>query len=229
MATTTESGRLPETRTALARAELKRQWAPVRRPLLLAAAGVCAGVGAALTITAVRDIPLEDLTRDIQIIANVPFYAGLLSTIGIMVWSAAAAVWLFVLALLRRVAPRHDLAPLALAAGALTLVLLVDDAFMLHETLLPEVLGVPELLVMGGYVALGLGFVLFAWRRVARTSYLPALLAGLFLGLSFGIDLVLPSSSLETLIEDGLKFAGIVFWLAYAATVAGQVVDDLRA
>lgn len=210
------------------RIQLAQQRPHISRPLLIAAAAAFAGSGLVAAVTAVTNIPAEALTRDALAVAEAPLYIGLLSNIGLMIWAAAAAILLFSWALLRRIAPGHVLKPLMLASSLLTVLLLVDDAFMLHEELLPNTLGIPEGLVLGSYAAMGGAYLLFNWRAMLRTYYLPALIAGGLLGASLAIDVVLPMSSFETFVEDSLKFAGILSWLAYAVTVAGQIIDELR-
>lgn len=197
--------------------ELHRQITISWRPLLLAAAAAAACIGAIWAFAALRDVRPDQLTRDIYYLANKPVYYGLLSMLGIMAWAASAAIWLFGWALLRRLGASRSLTALCLASGMLSLLLLGDDAFMLHEYILPVKLGIPEGLVMGIYVIIGVAYAGVGWRSVAATPYLPALCAGLCLGGSLGLDqIILGSSPVQTVIEDSLKFAGIIFWLTYA-------------
>lgn len=212
---------------ALSRINLYRQLGNVRLVLLAAAGLALGGIGAVLFLHFLRGIPSGILTRDLFVVADVPVYFGLLSTLGLLVWAAAAAVWLVSWLLLWRFEPRHRIKTLALASLLFTTLLLLDDAFMLHEDLLPRVLRVPESLVLGGYVALALAYLIFGSRRIFQTWFLPCLLAGAFLGASFSIDALFASSALSILVEDCLKFAGIVFWLAYAISTATQVVGEL--
>ncbi len=209
------------------RAELSRQRAFIKRPLLVAAGVSAAGIGLVLATAKLAALPVDDLVRDTFAVTNAPIYIGLLSNMGIMAWAAAATLWLFGWGLLRQFAPAHHLQRFMLASGLLTLTLLVDDAFMLHELVLPEALGIPERVVLLGYVVGGLLYILAGWEGFLKTNYLPALVAGFFLGASLGIDMVADFGPIESLIEDGLKFAGIIFWLVYTQTVVAQVVVEV--
>jgi hypothetical protein len=210
------------------RSELSRQRAFIKRPLLVAAGVSAAGVGLVLATAKLAALPVDDLVRDTFAVAGVPIYIGLLSNMGIMAWAAAATLWLFGWGLLRQLAPAHYLRRFMLASGLLTLTLLVDDAFMLHELVLPEVLGIPERVVLLGYVAAGLLYIVAGWEGFLKTNFLPGLVAGLLLGASLGIDFVANFGPIESLVEDSLKFAGIIFWLVYTQTVVAQVVAEQR-
>lgn len=114
----------------------------------------------------------------------------------------------------------HRLALFCFWSFWFTLFLLLDDALMFHDELLPLLFGVRE-----GFVVLGMGFIAlaygsrFGWQILTETAFVPALLACGFLGASLVYDKIIPYSEMQTLIEDGLKFAGIVFWLTYALSV----------
>ncbi len=227
MARTPEPTRL-STISSYARSEFARQRLLIRIPLLTATAGSLLGVGLVLLINRLTGIPLVWLTRDTASVIEQPGVIGILSNLGIMAWAAATALWLFSWALLRRTNPRHYLAGFTLASGLLTLLLLLDDAFMLHEDALPILLGIPELLVLIAYLCIILAYAFLNWHPALRTFYLPGLLAGGLLAASFAMDLLLPTGPRQTVVEDSFKFAGILFWLAYAVTVAGQVIDELH-
>lgn len=204
--------------------ELQRQITISWRALLIAATAAAACIGAIFAIAALRSVRLDYLTRDIYAIAGQPVYYGLLSMLGIMGWSASAAIWLFGWALLGRAREGRRLRGLFLASAILSLILLGDDAFMLHEYVLPGKLGIPEPLVMLLYALVGLAYIGIGWRTIAATPYLPALCAGLFLGGALMLDQALAYSPLQTMVEDSLKFAGIAFWLSYAGMAASSVL-----
>jgi hypothetical protein len=49
----------------------------------------------------VTGIPTTDFTRDPTALMGAPFYTGWVSTVGVLLWAAAAAIALFVASLLR--------------------------------------------------------------------------------------------------------------------------------
>ena len=159
------------------------------------------------------EIPV--LTRDPLAITDGEFYFGLLSNIGIMFWCAAAIICLFTYFLLRAVNPglsQHFF----LYAGLLTLFLLVDDLFMVHESVFPLYLRINEKVVMAMYL-LFMGFLLVRYRyKILSTPYLVLMSSLGFLGLSMIVDTALSNlPNYQYLLEDGLKFLGIMGWLYY--------------
>lgn len=87
-------------------------------------------------------IPLSSLTRDLAAVADVPQYTGMLSIIGIFAWSAAVGICAFCSVLLYICSREEPLKEIKiysrvsiffLLSAMLTAILLVDDAFMVHE------------------------------------------------------------------------------------------------
>jgi hypothetical protein len=180
------------------------------------------GVGALLVLAAavtawVTDTPVSVITRDVQATADLPYYAGALSTVNVMVWSAAAALSLFVAS----TKPRTRL-PLT-AFGLLLALLAADDGLLLHERLGPT-LGVPEGVTYGLYGGLGLAFGVWVLRRGGRRLVVLFLLGGALLGTSVLLDVL---DSRAFLVEDGAKLLGSLVWLllpvvAYSSGVGGE-------
>lgn len=178
--------------------------------------GVFVGIGLVALQTTTHTV--ADFTRDVTTLAGLPFYAGALSTLGLLLWSAAVAVCFFTYSLLR---PKTD-APIVRYigfGGGLTMLLLIDDAYLLHEQVFPGYLGVPQEAVVVAYPVLAL---LFAWsyRHVlAQTHYLLFLLSVTAFAGSIGADFViylfLPETGVLMLVEDGSKLVGIVGWTVY--------------
>jgi len=96
-------------------------------------------------------------------------------------------------------------------------VLLLDDFFLLHEVVIPKLLGIKEKYVVATYPLLIVAFLLFFMSKLLTTSYLVLLSALGFLALSVLTDALSHSytNELEYLFEDGFKFMGIVGWFYY--------------
>ena len=175
---------------------------------------------------------VADFTRDVTALADLPFYAGALSTLGLLLWSATAAICFLTHSLLRS-GTDAPLAQYIGFGGGLTLLLLLDDAYLLHEEVFPKYLGVPQLLVVVAYPVLGL---LFAWTYryvLARTYYLLFLLSLVAFAVSIGADFVMyrfvPETGVLMLMEDGGKLIGIVGWTVYFGhTCRVALVKQLR-
>jgi hypothetical protein len=164
-------------------------------------------------------IPVYIFMRDPSAITSTSPLVGAVSNIGILLWCAAGTICLFSAGVLRwrGGASRHG--RFLLWAGLLTLLLMADDLFLIHEKM--RYVGVSQKLVVAVYGLLLLGG-LAAFRRlvVDDTEYLLLLLAVGFLGLSAAIDVFQPyvESVLgggRILLEDGCKLLGITGWLGY--------------
>ena len=183
-------------------------------------------------------ITLSYLTRDVTAIANLPFYAGILSQIGGLLWAASLAICIFILMSLGKqdlhfTASRRFL----LHASILTAVLLFDDVFQFHEEIGEDYLGISEKVSVLALVFLGLFFLFSNLREILKSEYLILGLALLLFGMSVfldGADLEefgaigrFFSDQLQTFAEDGLKFAGVTTWLLYFARYGYQKITGL--
>lgn len=149
---------------------------------------------------------LSFFTRDPLAELHEPIYTGAVSTLGALVWWTGGVAALLAAAVVRRGEAAHALA----AGGLLTLLLAFDDLFVMHEELIPDLVGIPERVVYAAYAAAGLAFVW--WHRRFLVPAPRALLLGLavaLFGLSIAFDVVAPG---RHALEDGAKLLGIVAW-----------------
>lgn len=200
-------------------------------PMLLGVYGFAVVV--LLVVVGVRlttGTPVADLVRDPLAVADGPPWLGAVSNLGILVWAVGAVGALFAAAALRRSgAPREEVRFLV-AAGVVTTVLLLDDLYMLHETVLPEYVGVPEPVVFGAYGALVGWFVVRFRAAIRRTRWPLALLAAAALAAMVLVDLAgdgVPASG-RYLLEDGAKLFAQVGWAAYLVDTGLRAVDARR-
>jgi preprotein translocase subunit SecG len=171
-----------------------------------------------------KGIPIGNLTRDPTAILGSPFYTGFLSQIGIFFWSASATVCLFSAKVLSNEPESFKIRRFLFVSGLLTLILGLDDAFLLHEEAFPR-LGIPEKIVFASYA----GFVLFYLARfysiIVKTEYILLGMALIFFGGSIALDVLNLPGSNSFLIEDDLKLVGIVSWLSYFFRTGVSTVD----
>ena len=138
-------------------------------------------------------------------------YDGAMSTLGIMLWSGTSAI--SVLACLVFLY-RHDREAAWFSAHAsfLSAVLVLDDAFLLHDVALPK-FGISQTVVIG---CIGVLILTYLWMQrhffTAPYRWLLALSLSGF-AMSVGIDQVFHSIETVWIVaEDGPKFIGIVTW-----------------
>lgn len=169
---------------------------------------------------------ITDLLRDPNAVSGAPAWTGVVSTIGVLLWSGTAAILLFAMVLLRGGgAPEMRLIRFA---AALTLVFALDDALMLHEEVLPA-LGIWEKVVYLAYAVFGIMTLVRAWTLLHQGVGLFFLLALSLLAGSMVVDAVphalLTAADLVTpaaILEDLLKLAGISLWAAFFFVFASR-------
>ena len=108
-------------------------------------------------------IPLEEFTRDPTAIANVNPFIGAISNIGILFWCISTSVCLFTFFNIveRRNNKVNDDTLFLLFFGLTTLILLLDDLFLIHESIAPVFLNISQKQI---YVCYGM-IVLFGIVR----------------------------------------------------------------
>jgi hypothetical protein len=153
------------------------------------------------------------LTRDAVGISEEPVHYGFISNLGLVGWGAAATVLGLTAAMLGHGPRARYLAWTA----ALLVVILLDDALLLHEVVLPEHAGLPESVVYALYWLLGAAWLAAFRRQILRED---AVLLGLAGG-ALALSLVLDALDLVPLaVEDAPKYVGIVSLVAYAVREA---------
>lgn len=165
-----------------------------------------------------KGVPINRLTQDPTIIGGLAAYAGFLSQTGIFFWSATATLCFFSVALLWGFTEQRELRLFLLVSGLLTLLLGLDDAFLLHESVLPY-FGIPQNFVLGSYVVFVMLYLLRFHQIIFQTDYILLAIALSFFGLSVILDVLNPPGINPFLFEDGSKLVGIVSWLAYFFSV----------
>lgn len=164
-------------------------------------------------------------TADVSAIPGARPYEGLLSNLGVIVWASAFAVALFTglttFRLLDSPVPR-----LLIGGAIVTFVLLVDDLFTLHDTLLPEYVGIPETIAT---VLVGLVPLAFLWvfrRVIPQTPWLMLAIGVAYLAVMTGIDFVENRTDIpgHHLWEEGAKFLGILHWCGYLVCTSALVI-----
>jgi len=164
--------------------------------------------------------PIYKFMRDPAAITGANPFSGVVSNLGVLFWCASATICLFSWSILRHRLPMVRFSKFLLYSGLLTLLLLVDDFFLLHDLILPKYFSVPTDFPVICYGALMFCLIMTFKQCILRTEYLIALMALCFFGVSLIVDIFEPSfeqrlGAWRILIEDGFKFSGIIVWLGY--------------
>jgi hypothetical protein len=175
------------------------------------------------------NIPISRFTRDPLAITGGNPFLGIISNIGVIIWSATIAICLFAYTLSITSKKSNDVLRFILFGGLISLILLLDDLFMLHERIYPKYFGIHEISLFLVYGALVL-FYLFKFRKIViKTDLVYLLLTAIFFSMSIVVDL-LPEKTLypwHHLFEDGFKFLGIVSWFGYLIAVCFKEVRSV--
>jgi hypothetical protein len=179
--------------------------------LILACSGLL--IGSVFAIHYSMKVPLDELVRDLSAVAELPPHTSFLSQTGLLLWSAAAAVCFFCFMVIPKTPGSLKWRRFLLVSGMLTLMLNLDDAFLVHERVLPH-FGFPQNLLMGCYLGFMLAYLLWFRTLILNTEYILLAMALFFFGVSVTFD-IFELRMMGLLVEDGAKIVGIVAWLVY--------------
>jgi hypothetical protein len=164
------------------------------------------------------EIPVYVFTRDMAVLAKLPPFFSITSSLGAFLMCATATCCLFTFSVARetgRQLPWH-----IFAVGLFSLYLVADDFYELHDRLLPRHFGIPQQLVYV-LIAITAAAITFRWWR-EFLAFRPLLLAAalFFLGLSMGFDvfdltLLAILQEWQFFWEDSAKLLGISLWATY--------------
>ena len=158
-------------------------------------------------------------SRDVNGIYDAPPYIGILSNVGIVLWSFTVAVLFLTYKLSKVLDSNKKLSGFLIFSGGLSLLMLIDDLFMLHDYVFPIYLHFHDSIF---YFIYGISVIMifyFYFDLILKSDYLLFLAAFGFFALSgffsesiyyFGIKI--PH---QHIFEDGTKFIGIISWFFY--------------
>ena len=124
------------------------------------------------------NIPIYRFTRDPLAIAGGHPFLGIVSNIGVILWSATAAICFFSYAILKTSKKSHDARSFIVAGGFMSLLLLLDDLFMLHERIYPKYLGSSEIIVFLFYGSLLLLYLVKYRLYIIKTDLIGGSISG---------------------------------------------------
>jgi hypothetical protein len=163
-------------------------------------------------------------TVDPFIIGNLPFYAGILSNLGLLLWSAGATVCFFSASILRDEELKNRHRRFLVLSGLFTSLFMFDGLFQMHRIFYPNHLHLSTVMVYCLYVILGLWYLLFFRKQIMETEYLMLALAIGFLGLAVIFDFVSLAPRGNTALSDFIKLFGIVSWFIYFTRTCRKIL-----
>ena len=179
------------------------------------------------------DFSVDMFTRDTNAVAGTHPFVGLVSNIGIIIWTITAAICLFSGIILYFCSNRKKFGGFLIFSGIITMLLMLDDFFQLHEVIYKSYFGVDEVVIFSIYFILLFGDLIIFRQIIHETEYPIMLVAGGFFILSLLVDhfqsefTEVVGSDLRILLEDGFKLFGIAGWFAYFAYSSYQELRRL--
>ena len=153
-------------------------------------------------------------------------FLGFLSTIGIWLWISSAAISIFTV-FIHNVYDKNNAKELLILTGLFSLLLAVDDFFMIHDRYINEYLCYFIYVVLIGFM------ILRYFKIIISNGGIAFLLACTFLGLSVFTDLiqgyryVLSIEYEDTqVVEEGFKFMGAATWLYFNGRIASFTLNS---
>lgn len=184
--------------------------------MILAVSAALIGIVWALHIQ--TDLPLNLLTGDPASALPADFkgkrYVGFLSQVGILFWSASTTISLVTAYILAHQSKNPPLRKFFFYAGLISLLLSLDDVFLLHEGF-PALTGMPEKVAFLLYLGLITFWLIEFHSIIFRSEYLLLGIAFIFFGCSIVIDIMNFGGLFKEFLEDTPKLIGILTWFAY--------------
>lgn len=176
-------------------------------------------LGAIALASIFRNVPTRTFTEDLAAIGGIHPLSGVLSTLGILAWCTTASICFFAAALLHRNNKTKESSFLFYSA-CLTTYLTLDDAFLFHDGLILAIKFLPlnEKIIYALLLTAVVFYLKSFARTILKTNFFYLAVSFAFLSLSVVADATPLSYRLGTwqhLLEDGLKWLGIISWAIY--------------
>jgi len=195
--------------------QVKEQLKNITPILIIVFAAATAVLSIVIMMATKNNVQLNHFTKDPTQLMNEPFYLGLFSNIGILLWCGSAVICFFSKAVLPETSELKPLRRFLFYSALVTLMLMLDDLFLLHEEVFPDYLGIPEFGVYVIYCNVLLLYVLFFWQIMLKTDFIILGLAFFLIGLSTIVKQIPMPIPEDTFLEDAVKLFGIICWFMY--------------
>jgi hypothetical protein len=190
------------------------------RAVVLVVSGCC---GAALAVLELLRDDITPLTSDPTTTADLEPWTGLFSTLAVLGWALSAGVCVLAAAVLNGRRGGGGGSFFLATAGLLTY-LALDDAYLLHEYIAPEVLGVPQPVVLALIAGAALLWATRFRHELAGSDLILLAVAAAALSGSVVTDTL--GGYRLIVVEEWLKLSGIAAVAAWCLTTAAAALDD---
>lgn len=187
----------------------------IRRCFLFAFIPACIFYLMALGIMLTNGFEVMEVLRDPAQLNKNSSFLGFLSNIGVWLWVSSVAISYFTL--LQSQSKFRD-NTLLFSVGTLSLVLAIDDFFMIHDRF------IEQNLCYITYALVDIAILVKHFDKVMRINGFCYVLASALLALSIGTDLIQRSIPYPVvqIFEEGFKFTGAAVWLYFIFQTASN-------
>ncbi|OLQ73135.1 hypothetical protein BIT28_25245 [Photobacterium proteolyticum] len=151
-------------------------------------------------------------------------WTGFGSNIGIFIWASSSAIAIFCGIATLHAREDNTKPKFLILLGLLTLLLSLDDLFLIHDIILPH-FGISEYIIYTFYAFSGLYIVFKYLNIISKTENFLFFIGGIMFCMSIFID-VIPSSPLLGFLEDAVKLIGIFAWSGYLIRTSLLFLND---
>lgn len=191
--------------------QIVRNWMTIGVSLFIS----LGGAGFTVLVATLTNNPIWKLAKDPAEVMGFSPYIGMLSNWGVVLWMGAAAICLFSAVLLKQQKVSPSTLTFITVSGSFSLLLGIDDLFLLHDRLFPKLFDIPEKYFYFLYLFAFLIYLVCFLRQIIKYDYLLFGAALLFFLMSRRVFVSLPFFDQFMTTGDMLKYFGIVFWLAF--------------
>lgn len=161
---------------------------------------------------------IMEILRDPAQLSGKSSFLGFLSNAGIWIWVSSAAICIFSGFNFHGTAADGKLKELLFLTGALSLLLAIDDFYMIHDRY------VNQKICYLAYAVLAGALLVRHYSKIIEINGFSFLLAGSLLALSILTDLIqshIPLSYSSTqILEEGFKFVGASTWFYFSCCIS---------
>ena len=179
-----------------------------------------------------NDFHFNDLTEDPIQTMHAPPYIGLIARADVVLMCFAAAILLFAARISGFLKKSKEQTGFLLFSGLLSLWLMCDDFFMFHDWVFRDIIPVNENIIFLVYGLSAIALLYFYRNLILKTDYILLLLGMGLMGASELIDAAIAkewfSWTYQAVLEDGAKFFGMVFWMAYYIITASDFLKPAK-
>ncbi len=180
---------------------------------------------AGILASTVKGVSLDTLTIDPTAVLNGSFYIGAFSNIGVMLWSGSIALCFFAAYRLSLIPSMRFQYFFMIGSGLVSLMLGIDDLFLVHEYVFPHYFAIPKNAVFLTYANLIFIYLLYFRKAILNTDYIILCLAFCFMGLAAVSKIFQLPIPKDSFLEDSLKLFGIVSWFAYYFRTTNEMIS----